>query len=101
MIYGIHRNTTPPAGGLPPRKSAPQAASFRAAQAQTFDQFHLSAQPTGDERRALETAARLSQDVRSRPTAGELSALSASIREGAYQPDAREIAARMLLLGGV
>ena len=100
MIYGIHRNTTPPAGGLPPRKSAPQAASFRAAQAQTFDQFQLSAQ-TGDERRALETAARLSQDVRSRPTAGELSALSASIREGAYQPDAREIAARMLLLGGV
>lgn len=100
MIYGIHRNTTPPAGGIPPRKSAPQAASFRAAQAQTFDQFHLSAQ-TGDERRALETAARLSQDVRSRPTAGDLSALSASIREGAYQPDAREIAARMLLLGGV
>ena len=100
MIYGIHRNTTPPAGGIPPRKSAPQAASFRAAQAQTFDQFQLSAQ-TGDERRALETAARLSQDVRSRPTAGELSALSASIREGSYQPDAREIAARMLLLGGV
>lgn len=100
MIYGIHRNTTPPAGGIPPRKSAPQAASFRAAQAQTFDQFQLSAQ-TWDERRALETAARLSQDVRSRPTAGELSALSASIREGAYQPDAREIAARMLLLGGV
>ena len=31
MIYGIHRNTTPPAGGIPPRKSAPQAASFRAA----------------------------------------------------------------------
>ena len=100
MIYGIHRNTTPPAGGIPPRKSAPQAASFRAAQAQTFDQLQLSAQ-TGDERRALETAARLSQDVRSRPTAGELSALSASIREGSYQPDAREIAARMLLLGGV
>lgn len=101
MIYGIQRNTTtPPAGGVSGHRGAPRA-SGSARTAQPFDLFQLSAQPTGDGRRVLETAARLSQDVRIRPTNGELAALRDSIQSGAYQPDAREIAARMLLLGEV
>ena len=100
MIQGIHRNIIPPAGSLPGHTGGPRAPEL-ARPAQPFDQFQLSAQPPGDERRVLETAARLSQDVRIRPTTGMLSALGDSIRSGTYQPDAREIAARMLLLGEV
>ena len=38
------------------------------------------------------------REVRTRPSRGELEELQAQIREGTYQPDAREIAARMLLI---
>lgn len=100
MIYEIYPNIPPQAGGVSARKGAARA-SERARTGQPFDQFQLSAQPTGQERRTLEVTARLSQDMRIRPTAGELSALQASIQNGSYQPDAREIAARMLLLGEV
>ena len=101
MIYGIQRNTPPPLpGGVSGHRDAPRAAGS-ARTAQPFDQFQLSAQPTGDGRRVLETAARLSQDIHIRPTSGELAALRDSIQSGAYRPDAREIATRMLLLGEV
>ena len=100
MIYGIHRNITPPAGTAPAHRGQCRAQDSARA-AQPYDQFQLSAHPTGDGRRVLETAARLSQAVRARPTAHELTALRDSVQSGAYQPDAREIAARMLLLGEV
>ena len=42
-------------------------------------------------------AGRISQEIRIRPTCREIESLQAQIREGRYQPDPQEIAARMLL----
>jgi len=62
-----------------------------------FDQITLSAQgeaaPT-----FREMAASLSQQVRTYNTTGKIQDLHDQVASGAYRPDARETAARMLLL---
>ena len=47
--------------------------------------------------RMKELVGRISQEIRIRPTCREIESLQAQIREGRYQPDPQEIAARMLL----
>ena len=71
----------------------------RAAEGQ-FDQITLSAQsgqvsaPT-----FREMAATLSQQVRTYNTTGKIQDLRQQVASGEYRPDARETAARMLLMG--
>lgn len=64
-----------------------------------FDQLQISQTYDDVEKKVMELTGQVSQQVRVRHTAGELSLLQQQIREGTYQPDAREIAAKMLLEG--
>ena len=89
--YSIHRVSVPGAGRSPHSTSRPQA------ERQVYDQFQLSIQPSGEETRMKELVGRISQEIRIRPTCREIESLQAQIREGRYQPDPQEIAARMLL----
>lgn len=78
--------------------AAPRAGLRRArAQEAKFDQITLSggnaAAPT-----FRELAAGLSQQVRTYNTTGKIQDLRDQVASGAYRPDARETAARMLLL---
>ena len=80
-----------------PRVSVPGAGRSPQAERQVYDQFQLSIQPSGEETRMKELVGRISQEIRIRPTCREIESLQAQIREGRYQPDPQEIAARMLL----
>ena len=61
------------------------------------DRFQLSPRPTGQEARVRDAVSQISTNARIRPSLHEIEALKQQIREGTYQPDAREIAARMLM----
>lgn len=82
---------------VPPRPVQPTAPPAPKQSAQVYDQFQLSIQPSGEETRMKELVGRISQEIRIRPTCREIESLQAQIREGRYQPDPQEIAARMLL----
>ena len=64
-----------------------------------FDQIVLSA-PAGQEGALTfrEMAASLSQQVRTYNTTGKIQELNRQVMSGQYRPDARETAARMLLM---
>ena len=85
--YSIHRVSVPGAGRSP-QAGAAHSTSRPQAERQVYDQFQLSIQPSGEETRMKELVGRISQEIES---------LQAQIREGRYQPDPQEIAARMLL----
>ena len=94
--YSIHRVSVPGAGRSP-QAGAAHSTSRPQAERQVYDQFQLSIQPSGEETRMKEHVGRISQEIRIRPTCREIESLQAQIREGRYQPDPQEIAARMLL----
>ena len=103
LFYDLRNPTeyySPLPGGVSGHRDAPRAAGS-ARPAPPVAHFQRSAPPPRARRRGLEPPARLSQDIHIRPTSGELAALRDSIQSGAYRPDAREIATRMLLLGEV
>ena len=86
-----------PVGGTAPcGKKSESTAPVDAAQ--RYDQVAFSSHLDETERRVKETVGRLSQEIRSRVTAQDLDDLRRQVADGSYQPDAREIAARMLLL---
>ncbi len=62
-----------------------------------YDSVSLSAVPNG-ENSFRELVGRLSQDVRTATTTGDIRALREEVSSGRYVPDARVIAARMLLM---
>ena len=62
-----------------------------------YDQVSLSREGAG-ESRFLREAASLSQQVRTFNTTGKIQDLRQQVASGEYRPDARETAARMLLL---
>lgn len=64
---------------------------------QNYDQLLVSPQPAGEEGRIRETVTQISQQIRIRPTRNEISTLQQQVKDGTYQYDPREIAARMLL----
>ena len=65
----------------------------------SFDQITLSARAGQEASPAFrEMAARLSQQVRTYNTTGKIQDLRDQVASGTYRPDARETAARMLLL---
>ena len=89
-------------GGIPvvngPGRYAPaKAGRSRESFAAAFDQIQLSAQPAGQTGRVKQLAARLSQQIRTRPTGGELEHLRGDILSGRYRPYPGRIASHMLL----
>lgn len=84
------------AGGLRPA-GAGRMKKSAAGENNSFDQITLSgAQAAGPAFRDL--AASLSQQVRTYNTTGKIQELRNQVASGTYRPDARETAARMLLL---
>ena len=65
-----------------------------------FDQLALSQEPDGEIRFRMDLVSRLSREVRTATTTGEIQALRQQVQSGSYQPDATDIAARMLLMKG-
>lgn len=65
-----------------------------------YDQVSLTREGAGDSR-FLREAASLSRQVRTTNTTGKIQELRRQVASGAYQPDARETARRMLLMGEV
>ena len=66
-----------------------------------YDHYTLSQAAAQEESGTFrELAARLSQQVRTTNTTGKIQELRQAVRSGSYQIDARETAARMLLLEG-
>ena len=63
-----------------------------------FDQVALSQEPGGESRFRMDLVSRLSQEVRTTTTTGEIQALHSQVQSGQYRPDAAQIAARMLLI---
>lgn len=85
------------AGKLRP-SSAKRARGTESAES-SFDQITLSARAGQEASPAFrEMAAALSQQVRTYNTTGKVQELHRQVMAGEYRPDARETAARMLLL---
>ena len=99
MAFRIDRNPYFPIGELTAAHSSAGTVRRTGAGGQNFDQVQFSSRLTGLEGQVKDLAAQLSREVRVRPTRQELQGLQRQVEEGAYRPDAGEIAARMLLLG--
>ena len=65
---------------------------------QRYDQIQFSSHLSDAEKRIKETTGQLTRQIRTRPSHQELEALRDQVSSGDYQVDAREIAARMLLM---
>lgn len=66
-----------------------------------YDQITLSSHKKGDEATLREVSANISHEVRTHNTTGKIAELRDQVQSGTYQADARETAARMLLMGAV
>ena len=95
-MFRIYTGGSCPVGGTAPYNRKSDAVN-PAAPGQRYDQVQFSSQLDATGRRLKETVARLSQEVRTRITTQELDHLRQQVSAGTYQPDAGEIAARMLL----
>lgn len=68
------------------------------AAAPNYDSITISAAPTGESRFQMELVSRLSNEIRTSTTTGDIQSLRAQVAAGTYQVDASAIAARMLHL---
>ena len=85
-------------GGVRP-SGAGRAKGTAAAESSSFDQITLSTRKSQEASPAFrDLAASLSQQVRTYNTTGKIQELRNQVASGTYRPDARETAARMLLL---
>lgn len=98
MFTGINFDRMLPLSGTAPQKNVSSGTQRLRKERLHYDQFELSGQPDGEEKTIRDLVGQISREVRTRPSHGELADLQNQIREGTYQPDAREIAARMLLI---
>ena len=87
--------THPVAAALYGKKGEPESVRTSG---QYYDQVQFSSHLSETEKRIKETSGQLVQQIRTRPSRQELDALRQQIADGTYQADAREIAARMLLM---
>lgn len=62
-----------------------------------YDSIDLTHTPVGEGRTFLEVVSRLSQEVKTVNTTGDVQAISNQLRSGQYEPDAMAIASKMLL----
>ena len=64
-----------------------------------FDSIMLSRRDSVRSEREMALRGRLSQEVRTAASSGQVAQLREEVRNGTYRVDAREIARKMLLLG--
>lgn len=73
--------------------------SAQTVQAGKYDSVTLSASQRGENRKFMDIVSRLSQEVRTATTTGDIQTLRQQVTSGQYMPDPMNIAARMLMLG--
>ncbi len=78
------------------RESAPHTISGESGK---YDSVTLSSSTDNTSRPFKDLVGRLSREVRTTTTTGDIRALHQQVSSGAYKPDASAIAARMLFLG--
>lgn len=76
----------------------------REARAQTvsthnYDSVTFSSRPKGESRFHMDLVSRLSHEVRTATTTGDIQSLRAAVSSGTYTPNPEGIAGRILLLG--
>ena len=64
-----------------------------------YDSVTLSKSSKGEGRDFMDMVSRLSQEVRTSTTTGDIQSLRQQVVSGSYTPDPMNIAARMLMLG--
>ena len=87
--------THPVAAALYGKKGEPESVRTSG---QHYDQVQFSSHLSETEKRIKETSGQLVQQIRTRPSRQELETLRQQVSSGTYQVDAKEIAARMLLM---
>ena len=92
-ISGVHPKSTYYNTSVAEREPASHSAPVH-----SYDSMTLSAAPAGQSRFQLELVSRLSQDVRTAVTTGDIQALRAAVSSGQYAPDPAAIARRMLFI---
>lgn len=77
--------------------------SVKAEKGASFDQitFNNRMSVQGDSRTLQEEATKISNEVRTHNTTSKIAQIREEVQAGTYQMDARETAARMLLMGEV
>ena len=98
MFSGIKPTGAFPLSGPMSHSAHVPTAEHHKVERESYDQFFRSVQLSGDEARTREVVSQISQRIRIRPVQSELEHLKSQIEDGSYQPDAREIATRMLLI---
>ena len=96
MVSPIYPGGTYPVGTTPYGKkseSEPERTS-----GQHYDQVQFSSHLSEAEKRVRETAGQITRQIRTRPSRQELETLRQQVSSGTYQVDAKEIAARILLM---
>lgn len=84
-------------GGIAPHSRKPET-SDAVCQGQRYDQVEFSSCLDETEKRVKQVVGTMSQEIRSRVSAQDLEHLRQQVNDGTYQPNPREIAARMLLI---
>lgn len=97
MMFRIYPGGSTPVGGIAPHARKSDASGGIPA-GQRYDQVEFSSQLSETEKRVKETVSRLSQEIRGRNTSQEVERLQQQVAAGEYRPNARDIAARMLLM---
>ena len=96
MVFPIYPGGMYPVGTTPyGKKGEPEPARTSG---QHYDQVQFSSHLSEAEKRVRETAGQITRQIRTRPSRQELEALREQVSSGTYQVDAKEIAARMLLM---
>lgn len=96
MVSPIYPGGPFPVGATPySKKSEPESLRISG---QHYDQIQFSSHLSEAEKRIKETTGQITRQIRTRPSQKELEALREQVASGTYQADAREIAARMLLM---
>lgn len=75
------------------------ARTVEASASHNYDSFTISSSPSGESRFQMDLVSRLSHEIRTATTTGDIQALRQQVASGTYQVDPSAIAARMLLLG--
>ena len=95
-MFRIYPGGSCPVGGTAPYNRKSETVN-PVSPGQRYDQVQFSSHLDETERRLKETVAQLSQQVRTQVTTQDVERLRQQVASGEYQPDAGEIAARMLL----
>lgn len=66
-----------------------------------YDSIELSPAPEGEQRQFMDLVSRIAKETRTATTIGDIQTLRAQVSSGEYQPDAMNIAAKMLLMEDV